>query len=30
MKKNWQIKLFMTHPPAEERVKALRGMEIKS
>ena len=22
-------KLFMTHPPIEERVKALRGMEIK-
>jgi heat shock protein HtpX len=27
-KTNWFIKLFMTHPPIEERVKILRGMEI--
>ncbi len=26
--KSWFTKLFMTHPPAEERIKALRGMEI--
>ena len=25
----WLAKLFMTHPPAEERVMALRGLEIK-
>jgi len=25
---NWFAKLFMTHPPMEERVAALRGMEI--
>lgn len=24
---NWFTKLFMTHPPVEERVKALRGMK---
>jgi heat shock protein HtpX len=28
-KTNWFVKLFMTHPPVEERIKALRGMEIK-
>ncbi len=26
--KSWFIKLFQTHPPVQERVKALRGMEI--
>ena len=26
---HWLAKLFMTHPPAEERIKALRGLEIK-
>ena len=26
---SWLGKLFMTHPPMEERVKALRGLEIK-
>ncbi len=26
--KSWFIKLFMTHPSIEERIKALRGMEI--
>lgn len=26
---NWFSKLFMTHPPVEERIKALMGMEIK-
>ncbi len=26
---NWLIKLFLTHPPVEERIKALRGLEIK-
>ena len=25
---SWLGKLFMTHPPAEERIKALRGMEV--
>jgi len=25
---NWLAKLFMTHPPAEERIRALRGLEI--
>jgi len=24
----WLAKLFMTHPPAEERVMALRGLEV--
>ena len=24
----WLAKLFMTHPPAEERIRALRGLEI--
>ena len=27
-KTSWLHKLFMTHPPVEERIKALRGMEI--
>ena len=27
-KKSWLHKLFMTHPPVEERIKALRGMQI--
>lgn len=26
---HWLAKLFMTHPPVEERVAALRGLEIK-
>lgn len=26
--KSWLTKLFMTHPPAEERIKALRGMKV--
>jgi len=25
----WLAKLFMTHPPAEERIRVLRGLEIK-
>ncbi len=25
---SWFVKLFMTHPPVEERVKALRGLRI--
>ncbi|MEK7664560.1 MAG: M48 family metallopeptidase [Patescibacteria group bacterium] len=25
---NWFIKLFMTHPPVEDRTKALRGMDV--
>jgi len=28
-KTNWFVKLFMTHPPIEERIKALRGLDIK-
>ncbi len=28
-KSNWFVKLFMTHPPIEERITALRGMDIK-
>ena len=27
-KKSWFTKIFMTHPPVEERIRALRGMEI--
>ncbi|MCD6085620.1 M48 family metallopeptidase [bacterium] len=27
--KNWFAKIFMTHPPIEERIKALREMEIQ-
>ena len=27
-RKNWFTKLFMTHPPVEERIKALRGMKV--
>ena len=27
-KKSWIHKLFMTHPPMEDRVKALRGMRV--
>lgn len=26
--KSWFTKLFMTHPPAEERIRVLRGMQI--
>ncbi|OIO49843.1 zinc metalloprotease HtpX [bacterium (Candidatus Gribaldobacteria) CG02_land_8_20_14_3_00_41_15] len=26
---SWLVKLFMTHPPIEERLAALRGMDIK-
>ncbi|MBM2818206.1 MAG: peptidase Ste24p, heat shock protein HtpX, partial [Parcubacteria group bacterium] len=26
---NWLAKLFMTHPPVEERIKALQDLEIK-
>lgn len=29
-KTNWFTKLFMTHPPVEERIAALRGMDIKN
>jgi heat shock protein HtpX len=25
---NWLAKLFMTHPPIEERIKTLRGMSV--
>lgn len=25
---NWFTKLFLTHPPAEDRIKALRGMRV--
>ena len=28
-RQHWFTKLFMTHPPMEQRVKALRGMKIK-
>lgn len=27
-KTGWLVKLFMTHPPVEERVAALRGMQV--
>jgi len=27
-KTQWFIKMFMTHPPINERIKALRGMEV--
>jgi len=27
-KTNWFVKLFMTHPPIEERIAALRGMDV--
>jgi heat shock protein HtpX len=27
-KANWFVKLFMTHPPIEERIAALRGMDV--
>jgi heat shock protein HtpX len=26
---NWVSKLFMTHPPVEERIAALKGMDVK-
>ncbi len=29
-KKNWFVKLFMTHPPVEERIKALLSMNLQS
>ncbi|PIR42085.1 MAG: hypothetical protein COV30_00335 [Candidatus Yanofskybacteria bacterium CG10_big_fil_rev_8_21_14_0_10_37_15] len=29
-KSNWFAKLFMTHPPLEERISILRGMKINS
>lgn len=25
---NWFVRLFQTHPPVEERIRALRGMEV--
>ena len=25
---NWLAKLFMTHPPLEDRIKILRGMSV--
>ncbi|MDO8470272.1 MAG: M48 family metallopeptidase [bacterium] len=28
-KLSWLTKLFLTHPPVEERIAALRGMEVK-
>lgn len=29
-KANWFVKLFMTHPPIEERIAALRGMDVNN
>ncbi|GAI45137.1 unnamed protein product, partial [marine sediment metagenome] len=26
--KSWFTKLFLTHPPVEKRIKALRGMQV--